>query len=45
MELIRPTTVVALPGYRIYLEFADGTKGEVDLSRLAGNGVFRPWED
>ena len=44
-ELIRPTGVKALPDYRIYLEFSDGTKGEVDLSDLAGQGVFQVWND
>jgi hypothetical protein len=43
--LIQPTTVRALPMYRIYLEFSDGTKGEVDLSDLAGNGVFEAWNE
>jgi Protein of unknown function (DUF2442) len=44
-ELIQPTRVEALPGYRIYLEFSDGSKGEVDLSDLAGKGVFQVWND
>ena len=43
--LIQPTTVRALPGYRLYLEFSDGEKGEVDLSDLAGKGVFEVWND
>ena len=45
MEMIKPTKVQALPSYRIYLEFSDGTKGKVDLSDLAGNGVFQVWND
>lgn len=44
-ELIRPIRVEARAGYHIYLEFADGTNGEVDLSRLVGKGVFRVWND
>jgi hypothetical protein len=44
-ELVRPTRVQARPGYHLYLEFADGTCGEVDLTRLAGKGVFRVWDD
>lgn len=44
-EFIKPTRVQALPDYRIYLEFSDGTKGEVDLSDLAGKGVFQVWND
>ncbi len=45
MTLIRPLTVQALPNYRLYLEFSDGEKGEVDLSDLAGKGVFEAWDD
>jgi hypothetical protein len=44
-ELVTPTHVEARPGYRLYIEFADGTTGEVDLSRLAGKGVFEIWND
>ena len=44
-ELVMPVRVEARPGYHIYLEFADGTNGEVDLSRLVGKGVFRVWND
>ena len=44
-ELIHPQLVEARPNYHIYLEFSDGTKGEVDLSRLAGKGVFQAWND
>src|ERR1700682_3817208 len=44
-EMIRPVLVKALPGYRVYLEFSDGTKGEVDLSDLADKGVFEVWKD
>ena len=34
-----------LDGYKIWLKFNDGTAGEVDLSRLAGKGVFTFWND
>lgn len=44
-EFIRPTRVEAKQGYRLYLEFSDGAKGEVDLSGYAGKGVFQPWQD
>jgi len=44
-KMIKPVLVKALPGYRIYLEFSDGNKGEVDLSDLAGQGVFQVWSD
>jgi len=34
-----------LDGYKIWLKFADGVTGEVDLSHLAGKGVFTFWND
>ena len=37
--------VEAREGYRICVRFADGAEGEVDLSELAGKGVFRGWVD
>jgi hypothetical protein len=37
--------VKALNGHRIWLRFADGVEGEVDLSHLAGRGVFKAWAD
>lgn len=41
----RVAEVEAREGYRIWVRFADGVEGEVDLSDLAGKGVFRNWED
>lgn len=41
----RPVAVEPRDGYRIWLRFADGAEGEVDLSDLAGKGVFAAWED
>lgn len=32
-----------LSGYRVELEFDDGTRGVVDLSSYAGVGVFQAW--
>lgn len=43
--LIHPLLVRPLPNYRMYLEFSDGSKGTVDLSDLAGKGVFEVWKD
>ena len=37
--------VKALQGYRLELEFDDRTAGTVDLSDLAGKGVFAQWRD
>ena len=44
-DAIHPTAVEAREGYRIWLSFSDGAEGEVDLSHLAGNGVFLVWND
>jgi len=41
--MIRPVEVRPLPNYRIWLRYADGNEGEVDLSHLAGHGVFAVW--
>ena len=43
--MIRPTAVEPRDGYRIWLRYSDGAAGEVDLSRLAGQGVFEVWND
>ena len=37
--------VKPLEGYRVWIKFADGLQGEVDLSDLAGKGVFASWSD
>ena len=37
--------VRVLGGYRVWLRFTDGAEGEVDLSDLAGRGVFEAWND
>lgn len=42
---IRPVSVQARGGFRIWLRYADGNEGEVDLSHLAGKGVFSAWLD
>ena len=41
----RPVEVKALKNFRIWLRYDDGAKGEVDLSDLAGHGVFKAWND
>jgi hypothetical protein len=35
----------ALGSFRLYVKFSDGTEGELDLSDLAGQGVFSAWDD
>ena len=42
---VRPIEVRSLEPYRIWLRYEDGVEGEVDLSHLAGDGVFVAWED
>ena len=37
--------VKPLSGYRIWLRYDDGVSGEIDLSHLAGRGVFKVWTD
>lgn len=41
----KPIDVKALTNYRIWLRYDDGAQGEVDLSDLAGRGVFVRWND
>ena len=41
----RAIEVRPVDGYRIWIKFDDGTQGEIDLSDLAGRGVFQSWTD
>jgi len=43
--MIRLTEVEPRNGFRIWLRYADGVSGEIDLSHLSGRGVFKAWED
>jgi hypothetical protein len=43
--MFKPIDVKALPGYKIWVRFADGTEGQTDLSHLAGRGVFAMWQE
>lgn len=42
---MKVSEVKVLPGYRLELLFDDGARGVVDLSELAGKGVFAIWSD
>lgn len=44
MFVARIIEVTPMDGYRIWLKFSDGITGEVDLSQLAGKGVFKYWD-
>lgn len=41
--MIRPIEAEAKEGYRIWLGYWDGTKGEINLSDIAGRGVLEEW--
>jgi hypothetical protein len=41
--VFRPVAVKPLHGFKLWLRYADGAEGEVDLSDLAGRGVFELW--
>ena len=43
--MIRPTAVEPREGFRIWLRYSDGVSGELDLSHLAGRGVFAAWDE
>jgi len=43
--MFKVVEVKALSDYRIWVRFADGVAGEVDLSYLAGSGAFSLWQD
>jgi hypothetical protein len=42
--ITKPIEVKALDNYSIFVSFADGTQGSVDLKHLAHKGVFREWD-
>lgn len=37
--------VKPLKNYKVWIKFSDSVEGEVDLSHLAGKGVFSKWND
>lgn len=43
--MFKPVEVKALSHYKLWLRYSDGVEGEVDLSNLAGKGVFKLWDD
>jgi hypothetical protein len=43
--MIRLTAVEPLERFRLRLAYADGAEGVVDLSDLAGRGVFALWNE
>ena len=45
MIFVDPIAVEPRDGHRIWVRYEDGVEGELDLSHLAGKGVFRAWDD
>lgn len=43
--MFRPIDVRAEKNYQLWLRYDDGSEGRVDLSDLAGHGVFNAWSD
>ena len=43
--MFKPVEVKVLKNYKLWVKYEDGTEGEVDLSHLAGKGVFSIWND
>ena len=41
----KPVEVKPLTNFRIWLRYEDGTEGTIDLSDIAGRGVFAAWND
>ena len=41
----RIVEVRSLEDYRVWIRFADGKQGIVDLSDLVGRGVFAAWDN
>lgn len=45
LEQLRPVEVEARDGRLLWVRFDDGVEGEIDLSSLAGRGVFKVWDE
>lgn len=43
--MVKLINVTPRSGYKLLLEYNDGVIGEIDLSHLIGQGVFRAWRD
>lgn len=41
----KPVKIKPLENYKIWILYSDGIQGVVDLSHLAGKGVFSQWND
>ena len=45
MTMPEPIRVEPREGHRIYVEYDDGTRGEVDLSHRVGQTVYKIWDE
>lgn len=45
LHVARVVKARPLNRYRVWVRFADGAEGRIDLSDFAGRGVFRRWEE
>ena len=43
LEFPKLINVIPVEPYVLWVEYSDGTSGEVNLSHLAGHGVFTYW--
>lgn len=43
--MFKPVKIKALPDYKLWIRYEDGSEGELDVSNLAGRGVFKLWND
>ena len=43
--MFRPVDIMPLTAYKLHIRYEDGVEGEIDLSHLAGKGVFALWND
>jgi len=41
---VRVISCKAKPGYILWVKFDDGLEGEINVSNLVGQGVFKAWE-
>lgn len=44
MELPKIKSVAAVRNYLLHVVFTDNTKGDYDISHLAGKGFFKSWD-
>jgi len=43
--IAKPIEVKPLKDYHIWIKYSDDVSGEIDLSHLAGQAVFKAWDE